>query len=79
MNMPITAEGIETAEVLAELRTLGKFKGQGYFYGRPCTGAQVREMLAEKRLLLTAETTPLQLEARPDASGEAASRSGTHG
>jgi EAL domain-containing protein (putative c-di-GMP-specific phosphodiesterase class I) len=76
MNMPITAEGIETAEVLAELRTLGKFKGQGYFYGRPCTGVQVRELLEQQGLLLPdAKRAPPVAE----ATTQAPNRSGTHG
>src|SRR5204863_3963230 len=32
MNLPITAEGIETAQVLEQLKGYGKFKGQGYLY-----------------------------------------------
>ena len=64
MNMPITAEGIESSEVLAELRALGKFKGQGYLYGRPETAAQVRQLLAVKGRLLgdDKETTALDLK-----------------
>ncbi|MFC4295064.1 putative bifunctional diguanylate cyclase/phosphodiesterase [Novosphingobium tardum] len=63
MNMPITAEGIESDEVLEELRRLGKFKGQGYLYGRPETAEQVRASLQE-RGLLARETTELDL--RPE-------------
>ena len=64
MHMPITAEGIENLEVLAELRTLGKFKGQGFLYGRPENAAQVRRMLAAKGRLLgeDKETTALDLQ-----------------
>ncbi len=64
MNMPITAEGIESLEVLAELRTLGNFKGQGFLYGRPETAAQVRQMLAAKGRLIgdDKETTALDLK-----------------
>ena len=29
------AEGVETAEVVAELRELGCDVGQGYYFGRP--------------------------------------------
>jgi diguanylate cyclase (GGDEF)-like protein len=35
LGLPITAEGIETEELLAELQKLGDYKGQGYLYGRP--------------------------------------------
>lgn len=51
MNLPITAEGIESAEVLAQLQQYGNFKGQGYLYGRPVTAEAVRKMLAGQDLL----------------------------
>ena len=59
MNLPITAEGIESAEVLDELRQYGDFKGQGFLYGRPATAGAVREMLAEVNLLaVTPQAAP---------------------
>lgn len=51
MGLPITAEGIETPEVLAELRKFGSFKGQGYLYGQPTDAQSVHEMLADQNLL----------------------------
>ena len=45
LNMPITAEGIEDEQILETLKSMGKLKGQGYLYGRPETGGQVRERL----------------------------------
>lgn len=51
MDLPITAEGIESAEVLAELRKYGSFKGQGFLYGKPTDATAVRAMLAEGNLL----------------------------
>ncbi len=51
MALPITAEGIETPEVLAALRKLGAFKGQGYMYGKPATFEQVCADLASQGLL----------------------------
>lgn len=51
MDLPITAEGIETPEVLDALRKFGKFKGQGYLYGRPATAEDVRRELAGHDLL----------------------------
>ena len=35
LGLTVTAEGIETAEQLALLRTLGADYGQGYFFGKP--------------------------------------------
>ncbi|MDP3675398.1 MAG: EAL domain-containing protein [Novosphingobium sp.] len=77
MNLPITAEGIESREVLDELRTMGKFKGQGYLYGRPCDAQTVKTMLAEKGLLGHERTTLLDL--KPGAPVDAPKWSGTHG
>ncbi|MES2303181.1 MAG: EAL domain-containing protein [Pseudomonadota bacterium] len=51
MELPITAEGIESAEVLAELRKFGSFKGQGFLYGQPSDADSVRTMLADQNLL----------------------------
>ncbi|MEG3083608.1 EAL domain-containing protein [Sphingomonas sp. PB2P12] len=51
LNLPTTAEGIENAAVEERLRGMGCAKGQGYLYGRPLCAAQVRRLLAEKRLL----------------------------
>lgn len=51
LGLPITAEGIETSEVLAELRKYGSFKGQGYLYGQPSDAQSVHSMLANQDLL----------------------------
>ncbi len=65
MDLPITAEGIESTEVLDELRKFGSFKGQGFLYGKPSDGQSVREMLADKNLLLV-PAAPTAPEASPD-------------
>ena len=52
MALPITAEGIESTEVLSALRRFGQFKGQGYLYGQPASAADVRRDLAEQGLLI---------------------------
>ncbi|GGA05575.1 hypothetical protein GCM10010923_14230 [Blastomonas marina] len=44
-GLPITAEGIENEQVLAKLRGLGNFKGQGYLYGRPEPADLIRTRL----------------------------------
>ena len=62
LNLPITAEGIESREVLDQLRKIGKFKGQGYLYGRPVDAATVAIMLAEKGLLVHERTTLLDFQ-----------------
>ena len=51
MALPITAEGIESSEVLDLLRQYGQFKGQGYLYGQPASAGDVRRELAAQGLL----------------------------
>ena len=46
-GVAITAEGIETAEELAVLKTLGVDKGQGYYFSRPKPAAQIEETAAD--------------------------------
>ncbi len=57
LNLPTTAEGIEDIAVEERLRGMGCAKGQGYLYGRPLGAAQVRQLLAEKRLLAQAASS----------------------
>lgn len=45
LDLPVTAEGVETAELARLLRNLGCSLGQGYFFGRPLPGAAVAEAL----------------------------------
>ncbi|MEQ1497882.1 MAG: EAL domain-containing protein [Novosphingobium sp.] len=60
LGLPITAEGIETEEVLTELRRYGNFKGQGYHFGQPESAARTEELLAQLGLLLDQpESMPL--------------------
>jgi diguanylate cyclase (GGDEF)-like protein len=51
MGLPITAEGIESEEVLKELKTFGDFKGQGYLYGMPEPADETVRRLAGLNLL----------------------------
>ena len=53
MGLPITAEGIESEEVLKELQTYGDFKGQGYLYGMPEPAAETHKRLVGLNLLAT--------------------------
>ncbi len=52
LSLPVTAEGIETSEVLGTLRNMGELKGQGYFYGLPEDAAATRLRLADLTLLI---------------------------
>ena len=52
LNLPITAEGVETEAVAERLRALGCTKAQGWHFGKPMPVAGVRRLLAEKRMLM---------------------------
>ncbi len=64
LNLPITAEGIETAVIEERLRVLGCARGQGYLYGRPINVTNVRCLLAEKRLLRSGGEPAVPLDKR---------------
>ncbi len=72
LDLPITAEGIETPAILDKLQSMGQLKGQGYFYGRPESAQDVRTRLANLGLLttLTTPADPKPLVA-PTKAGEA--------
>jgi diguanylate cyclase (GGDEF)-like protein len=57
LNIVTVAEGIETKEQAERMRSLGCIYGQGYFFARPQSGAEVTESLqaaaAEKTSALT--------------------------
>jgi len=65
LGLPITAEGIETEDLLHRLRALGDFKGQGYLYGQPQPADATRTLLAERMLL--ADSVEIAQET-PDAT-----------
>ena len=45
LGLSVTAEGIETADQLEQLRTLGCDHGQGYFFAKPMTSDRVPALL----------------------------------
>jgi diguanylate cyclase (GGDEF)-like protein len=51
LNMPTTAEGVEDADTLERLRAMGCARAQGYHFGRPVSAANVRRLLADRRLI----------------------------
>jgi diguanylate cyclase (GGDEF)-like protein len=51
LDMPITAEGIETEEVGEVLRQMGELRGQGFLYGRPESADVTHQWLADQHLL----------------------------
>jgi len=48
LGMTTTAEGVETAEEAALLRSLGCSKIQGYYFGRPMPAADARQVIARE-------------------------------
>ncbi|WP_343525616.1 EAL domain-containing protein [Sphingomonas sp.] len=59
LNLPIAAKGLRHSETEARLRKIGCSHGQGPLYGPPLDVAQVRQMLAEKRLLAGVAAAPI--------------------
>ncbi len=57
LDLPITAEGIESEEILATLKKMGQLKGQGYFYGKPESSEQVFARLAKMSKLVVKNDT----------------------
>lgn len=50
MNLPVTAEGVETPEVLELLRTMGQFRGQGHALGLPQDANGTLRLIAQHGL-----------------------------
>ncbi len=46
LNLAVTAEGIESAAQLAQLRSLGCVYAQGYYFARPQPAAALRDLMA---------------------------------
>jgi diguanylate cyclase (GGDEF)-like protein len=45
LNVPITAEGVESEQIRTELAKLGSFEAQGWLFGRAVSGDSVRTFL----------------------------------
>ncbi|WP_454279663.1 putative bifunctional diguanylate cyclase/phosphodiesterase [Sphingomonas sp. Marseille-Q8236] len=59
LHLPIAAKGLRDAETEARLREMGCSHGQGPLYGPLLDLAQVRQLLAEKRLLAGVAAAPI--------------------
>jgi diguanylate cyclase (GGDEF)-like protein len=62
LGLPVTAEGIEDAQIEERLRQLGCHKGQGWHFGKPASIAQTRTLLAERNLLPSYRTPAKDVE-----------------
>jgi EAL domain-containing protein (putative c-di-GMP-specific phosphodiesterase class I) len=51
LKLAVTAEGIEDETIEARLRSIGRYTGQGWLFGRPMPAGDVRTMLAQRGLL----------------------------
>ena len=67
LGLPVIAEGIENEQVLAALRSFGKFKGQGYLYGFPEPADRTAAELASLNLLLESTVAPVAATKRRTA------------
>lgn len=56
LSLPVTAEGVESNEVLEALKGMGNLKGQGYLYGKPEDAAATQARLRELGLLADGES-----------------------
>lgn len=72
LNLPITAEGIETPEVVEMLRELGELKGQGYLYGKPEDAETTRARLSRIALLVGNTAPDIAAPAQKTAAQRAA-------
>lgn len=73
LDLPLTAEGVEDEEILTALKSMGRLKAQGYFYGHPEDSEGVRTRLREAGRLIGApvhETTAVPAPASLDASAQ---------
>jgi len=67
LNVPITAEGIESEQVRNELGKYGCAEGQGWLFGRPLSADTVRTFLEMKQRDGSASQTPSPTSADGDA------------
>ncbi len=58
LNLPLTAEGVEDEEIIKALKSMGRLKAQGYYYGQPEDSEGVRTRLRAVGKLNVAPTVP---------------------
>jgi diguanylate cyclase (GGDEF)-like protein len=63
VDLTTTAEGVETAEQLAQIRALGADRVQGYYYSRPLAAEALEALLRAPRQLHLQQTEQLSLAA----------------
>lgn len=58
LDLPLTAEGVEDEDILNALKSMGRLKAQGYFYGHPEDAEAVRLRLKAAGMLTGPPTAP---------------------
>lgn len=66
LGLPVTAEGIETAQIATSLKDLGSMAGQGWHFGKPMAIGQTRRLLAEKDMLTSGPKEDVDKETLDD-------------
>jgi len=82
LDLPVTAEGIESDAVLQHLRSYGPIKGQGYLYGRPRPASELAEWFENETPHETADNVydlPAELEIPQDLEGQPLRRAASAG
>ena len=74
LNLPITVEGIETAEILEKLMPYGEIMGQGYLYGHPQPAGATRKWLEARN---QSKAGPNNAECESDGIPAKSRRTGT--
>lgn len=67
LDLPLTAEGVEDEEILTALKSMGRLKAQGYFYGHPEDAEGVRARLRAAGRLIGDKAHETTLVPRPSA------------
>ncbi len=72
LGLPVTAEGVESAQIMEALRAIGDFRAQGDFYGKPASGQDIAERLEKlglmRKLGLTSNSARLNATSAPHES-----------
>jgi diguanylate cyclase (GGDEF)-like protein len=63
LNVPISAEGVESEQIRHALGGLGMSEAQGWLFGRAVSGESVRTFLGLKQKGVPSETLPLESDA----------------
>jgi EAL domain-containing protein (putative c-di-GMP-specific phosphodiesterase class I) len=71
LKLSVTAEGIEDETIEARLRSIGRYTGQGWLFGRPMPAGDARTMLAQRGLLPN-PGVPMPLEVHAPAQRRSA-------